>query len=187
MSKLPYDVVAAEYDKPVPAPKLLLAGTLFVAASFGSHSTLVAHPGLTTATRPPQEIAISTGDIIFSESEPQSTLDRIHAIAANADLRDDDEPAPVPEVLHQANSLINEASILMETPMPSGTPSTFWGELNITWRVGEKIVRLACFANRPAILQQGDLSLPLGSYSSQPDPTGKMLALVLDALATDDA
>ena len=74
----------------------------------------------------------------------------------------------------------------MKAAIPQGQVSVFFGELNITWRSGDRIVRLACFPDRPGLVQTGSLSMPVGSYRSEVNPTAELLAERLDALVSDN-
>jgi hypothetical protein len=89
--------------------------------------------------------------------------------------------------LNAAVALIEHASRLMTSPMPVARVSTFFGELNLTWRSGDQIVRLSFFSSRPTILQRGDLSQPLGSYTSENDPTPDAVARELEAILPREA
>jgi hypothetical protein len=104
----------------------------------------------------------------------------------DATVLDEGETPPSPEIIRQATALIREVSAAMLTPLMVGAVSTFWGELNITWRVATEIVRVAWFPKRPAILQYGDLTKPLGSYVSETDPTPESVAKRLDAMSMSD-
>jgi len=115
----------------------------------------------------------------FFGSESDRTLARI---AQLADREDEDEPAPSASVISQISSLIREATALLAQPMPEGVVATFYGEINVTWRRDNNIVRLACFPNRPSILQFGNLSQPLAPYQSQQNPTAQDVARQLNAL-----
>jgi hypothetical protein len=119
-----------------------------------------------------------------AKTETSKILSRI---AQTANQSDEEEPAPSSEVISQVSTLVREASSLMKTPMKTGTVSTFYGEVNVTWRNGNEIVRIACFPNRSAIVQSGNLSRPLGSYQSHSSPPAQALAARLDALATASA
>ena len=90
---------------------------------------------------------------------------------SDASKLDEDEAAPIPDVIERASQFLRELHSLMR-PLPPGSVSTFYGEINITWRADNNIVRIAFFPNRPSLLQLGNLSLPLGWYHSQSNPTG---------------
>lgn len=94
----------------------------------------------------------------------------------------DDEPAPSEPVVDQICTALRDVENLMHGSMPEGTVSTFYGEVNATWRRDNDIVRLTCFPNRPSILQFGNLSQPLGSYQSIQNPTAENVADHLSAL-----
>ena len=184
MNRLSYEHLLEEDLKPIPAPRLMLAGAILMAASVGPPATLSAvHIGLaSSATR--QEQTVSLGDVHPYESEAQNIIDRITQIIVDNSLLDENEPPPMPETVRSLASLIIAADIDTIYPMPYGSVSTFFGELNITWRVNDAIVRLAGFPNRPTILQRGNLSEPLGSYVSEVNPTSEVLAQYLDSLSS---
>jgi hypothetical protein len=98
------------------------------------------------------------------------------------DLRDEDESAPTLPVIQEAAQFVRGAEKLLST-MPPAQVSTFYGEINITWRVGDRIVRFACFPDRPSLLQTGSLSLPVGSYRLEENPTPELLADKISDLA----
>ena len=106
-----------------------------------------------------------------------SNVDRIVAginqIAENPDMRDEGEEAPSREVIEAASQLIRDADNFLA--MPYGIPSTFFGEVMVTWKLGNGIVRLACFADKPNIIQTGSLTQPVGSYRIEP-ATSQLLA-----------
>jgi hypothetical protein len=114
-------------------------------------------------------------------SEAEKIIGRIRGVSQNQDLRDEDEAAPIQEVVERAIFLIRDADNLLGV-MPSAQVSTFYGEVNITWRIGDRIVRLACFPDRPTVIQIGSLSQPIGSYRSEENPTSMLLAARLGAL-----
>jgi hypothetical protein len=94
----------------------------------------------------------------------------------------DDEPEPSEAVIDRISALARDADNLMGGSMPEGTVSTFYGEVNVTWRRDNDIVRLACFPNRPGMLQFGNLSQPLDPYQSIQNPTAEDVAIHLNAL-----
>lgn len=157
----------------------------FLVGAFLCAATLTTSPQPTNATetRPAAQIeAISRNSLV---QEGDKLIQRILDISQQPELRDEDEPAPTQQVIEQAIHLIRDADNLM-VEMPSGQVSVFFGEVNVTWRAGDRIVRLACFPNRPSVIQTGYLSLPLGSYRSEPNPTAQLLAARLEALVPDD-
>jgi hypothetical protein len=107
--------------------------------------------------------------------EAEKIVNRILSAVVDSDLRDEDEPAPSIKVAKKAIYLIRGAEKLLGK-VPQAQVSTFYGEINISWRSGDKIVRLACFPDRPSVIQVGLLSLPIGSYRSEENPTAMLLA-----------
>ena len=121
---------------------------------------------------------------LYGEADRIAT--RIRALAQNSDLRDEDEPAPPQNVIEEAIRMICETSNRMASSMPSAQVATFFGELNITWKFGNQIVRFACFPNRPSVLQIGSLSMPVGSFQTQANPTPELLAERLNPFAANN-
>jgi hypothetical protein len=116
-----------------------------------------------------------------SESETTKLLVRLSQLVHQE--QDDDEPAPSESVISEISSLIGQTSAVLDDLMPEGYASAFYGEVKVTWRRSDEIVRVACFPNRPPILQFGRLSQPLGTYQSQSNPSAKDIATRLDMLA----
>jgi hypothetical protein len=143
-----------------------------------------AHADFSKLLQPVRQAVYRYRTINPIESGVEKTLGRI---AHTAYLEDDEEQPPTTAVIDQTSNLIRGASLLMRTPMLEGIVSTFYGEINVTWRTGDKIVRIACFPGRPSILQFGNLSQPLGSYQSQQNPNAQDLKTRLDALNDETA
>jgi hypothetical protein len=93
---------------------------------------------------------------------------------------DEDELPPPPPVKEEAKKIISAAADLLPD-MPAGKLGTFWGEVNVTWRLGDELVRLACFPDRTSIVQVGSLDAPMGSYRSEP-ASPEVLAARLEEL-----
>jgi hypothetical protein len=110
-----------------------------------------------------------------ASAKAEKIIRQILEAAIDPDLRDENEPAPNREVIKKTIRLIECADELLGT-MPAAQVSTFFGEINITWRAGDRIVRLACFPDRPSIVQTGSVSLPIGHYESEANPTPSLLA-----------
>jgi hypothetical protein len=113
--------------------------------------------------------------------EADRIIDRILRHVVDPDLRDEDETAPPIKVIQETVRLIRGAEKVLDG-MPPGQVSTFYGEINVAWRNGDRIVRLACFPERPSVIQSGSLSLPLGSYRSEENPTPELLANRINSL-----
>jgi hypothetical protein len=116
-------------------------------------------------------------------SEAQDIIRAISSLAADQDLRDEGEPAPPLGVVEEAIRFVRDADELLGG-VPPGQASTFYGEINVTWRSGDTIVRLACFPGGRSLIQIGSLSLPPGSYRSEENPNTMLLAARLNALAS---
>jgi hypothetical protein len=108
-------------------------------------------------------------------------IQHIFYAAVEPELRDENEPAPNCGVIQKAFQLISGVDRLLDV-LPYGQVSTFFGEINVTWRGGDRIVRLACFPDRPSIVQIGSLAEPVGRYVSTENPTTEHLAEELGRL-----
>lgn len=117
-----------------------------------------------------------------ASSEADKIIQRILYAAIDPDLRDGDESAPTLKVIQETVRLIRGAEKLLDA-MPDAQVSTFFGEINITWRSGDRIVRLAFFENKPSVVQIGSLANPIGHYESEANPTASLLAEKLRDLA----
>ena len=159
----------------------ILAEAVLLATTF-AHA---AYPPDSTGTELPIEINM-LADTSIDLQEADKIMQRVWEIVDNQDMRDDDEPAPPRAVIGEFERLIRNAANLMMARMPEGQISAFFGELNITWRSGDRIVRLACFPNRPNIVQTGSLSAPIGFYQSEANPTSEVLAEALDTLLNEN-
>ena len=163
--------------------KVLLTGVLLLAsfnpASGGIHESW-------TSTPANVKYCLSHDASSDVDAESNRIVGRIQQVADRQDLRDDDEIAPPPIVVTSAKEMVQATAILMDRPMLPAIVSTFFGELNLTWRSGDDIVRVAFFPDRPSLIQRVNLSQPLGSYRSETNPTPEILAAELDQLALQD-
>jgi hypothetical protein len=115
-------------------------------------------------------------------AEADMVIQHMFYAVVDPELRDENEPAPTCDVIQKTFQLIYGADRLLDV-MPYGQVSTFFGEINVTWRDGDRIVRLACFQDRPSVVQTGSLSDPIGRYKSKANPTPLLLANELKNLA----
>jgi hypothetical protein len=113
-------------------------------------------------------------------------IERIRSVSQDPELRDDGEQPPTDAVLASCIRLLSETARVMRHPMPYAQVSTFFGELNLTWKSEDAIVRLAVFADGRMLVQTGSVLLPVGSHRSVPNPTPRTLAERLEALAQDN-
>ena len=120
-------------------------------------------------------------------NETDTIWARIRKAANNPELLEEGEPQPSEETIQQITNLIRGAAALTKQPLPPSQVSVFFGEVNVSWRAGNQILRLASFPQqgRPPLLQTGSLEGPFGSYRSQNNPTAAILAEKLDALSQD--
>jgi hypothetical protein len=133
------------------------------------------------------DIVLTLDDIALGvTSETDQIIKRIEEVVSDPSLRDEDEPPPPAGVADEAIALIRDAAEKLARPMLAARVSTYYGELNITWRSGDEIVRLACFpGGRPSVIQFGSLASPFGSYKLVPNATADILADRLADLPTE--
>jgi len=171
-------------SKPAASTRFIITGALLVAASLAPmappSSALLLGEGATATLQ--SSPAHGLKDAAVSSPDASPIIMRVRDVATNPELRDDDEPAPPPHVVEAAIRIVSEAFELLSDPVPTGKVGTYFGELNVTWRSGPRMVRLACFPDRPPLVQRGSLAEPLGSYRSVPDATGQTLASAIGEL-----
>ena len=80
---------------------------------------------------------------------------------------DEDELLPNSAVVETATHFVAELFAVLDAPPPRANVGTFSGEVNLTWRTGGAMVRLAFFPDRPTLVAFGTLSEPAGSYRSE--------------------
>jgi hypothetical protein len=95
-----------------------------------------------------------------------SLFEEIDRVAGERDELEEGEPLPSREAVGVLKSLIAEASSYLVSRIPLAHVSTFHGELSVTWRNGDRMVRLASFSGP----KQG---CRMDYGSSGPDPLGK--------------
>jgi hypothetical protein len=68
---------------------------------------------------------------------------RIDAIIADDDMYETGEPRPTPQAAAKAKDLINSGRAL------SGLPHSYFGEIKVTWKVRNRLLRLIVFSDAP--------------------------------------
>lgn len=110
------------------------------------------------------------------ENDISEVFERVSTIAHSADVLDVDEPAPSESTISRINTLLAQAAAEFEWSVPRFSKlSVCYGEINLTWRLGDSIVRLACFPSGKRVVQWGNVSAPMGSYKSA-DASADLLA-----------
>ena len=115
--------------------------------------------------------------------DPTGVVESIRVRTSDPSLLDEDEIFPSREVVEEATQFVEGLYALLDAPPPQATVGTFFGELNIAWRSGNRVVRIAFFPDRPTALTFGSLSEPVGSYRSHSNPTPSEVAAQLTALS----
>ena len=115
--------------------------------------------------------------------DPQRVIQAIRTKTSDLSRLDDDELFPSAEVVDAAVDFISGLWPMLDAPGPPVQVGTFYGEVNLTWRWDDRMVRLAFFPDRPTQLVFGGLSEPTGSYRSEANPSHSEVAARLGALA----
>ena len=123
-------------------------------------------------------------NVLFGEADRIAT--RIAALAHDATMRDEDEPSPPQTVIDESTRLIRAVVNHIVGSVPPAQVAVFFGEVNVTWKSGSHVIRLAFFPNRPSVLQIGSLAMPVGSYQSQSNPTPQLVAERLSHFITQN-
>jgi hypothetical protein len=96
------------------------------------------------------------------------------------------EHTPTDFAIERAKALISGAEMLIQLTPPVGELDSYYGELGIEWRSGNRILRLTCFGNpaTPARLDYGTMSTGTpGEYQSDAVADSAILAARLDWLS----
>lgn len=94
-------------------------------------------------------------------------IEQIHQIAVSRGVRDDDEPVPSPDVCHALVKLLKRTETIMGRGLPSGDVSSFYGELSVTWRSGDRMVSIF-IDNDGTAIHYGRLTREgVGGYESE--------------------
>ena len=89
---------------------------------------------------------------------PDIILSKIDSVLADDELYEPGEPRPSPETVGRAKSLIN-AAMDRERRIPKAEVSAYFGELDVTWRHQNRLLRLVVFPDvtrRPVLYSQTD-------------------------------
>ena len=115
------------------------------------------------------------------ESKLGPLVRAIREAGSDTERLDEDEQLPPPHVVEQLTSLIQEAELYIEGVI-DGDVEVFYGEMSVTWRSDDALVRVSCFPTHPAQLIVGPRRAPLGSYRSLVNPAGADIADALSAI-----
>jgi len=112
----------------------------------------------------PQEVVLtrSQQQIPGYEENSDDIAARIDAVIADDDMYEAGEPRPSPEAAAKAKDLVSSARAVRGLPQPE--VSVYFGEINVTWKVRNRLLRLIVFSDpaRPAVLySQTDKGEPL--------------------------
>lgn len=132
-----------------------------------------------TGCRPPR---------LFEEQNTlaDALIERINSATCDPDLEDEGGPPPG-KVIHEVSRYVRNAYSDLHFSPPSPSISCFFGEINVTWRLEERIVRLACFPKRSPILHFGETIGVPGSYRTVSNPTPESLASKLQWLVRSES
>src|SRR5882724_4911329 len=115
--------------------------------------------------------------------EAEHLIQAIRAKTSDPALLDEDEHLPSVAVVESAIQFAVAVFALLDAPTPEPSVGVFFGEVNITWRSGTRMVRIVFFPDRPVVLVFGALSDPSPSYRSELNPSASEVAARLTALA----
>ena len=162
-------------------PRSVMTGSLALVTALSS--------GMPYMESTPTEQSINMiviSNILFDERVVERITQRAHLIAENPLLRDEDEPPPALAVLERFEYMVRRAASLMRNAMQPGQVVSFDGELSVTWRIRDRLVKLICFPDNSSTVQLGSLALPAIPFSSTDNPTPDFLAEKLDSLVAED-
>jgi len=115
------------------------------------------------------------------EYEADRIISRIMNLTHAESLRDEGEVPPPQIVVDRLVQLIRDAAGAT-LAMPHAQVSSFYGEVNVTWRIGDRIIKLAAFPDRPTLLQTGSILMQAGSFRAEPNPSPQRIADEINSL-----
>jgi len=97
----------------------------------------------------PQEVVLtrSQQQIPGYEENSDDIAARIDAVIADDDMYEAGEPRPSPEAAAKAKDLVSSARAVRGLPHPE--VSVYFGEINVTWKVRNRLLRLIVFSDQP--------------------------------------
>ena len=141
--------------------------------------------GTNTGEKSTSELTFSGAPLCGSSSGVASLFEEIDRVAGEKDELEEGEPSPSRETVESLKSLIADTSRYLANEIPPGHVATFYGELSITWRRGDRMVRLASFPHtgQGCRIDCGSSAPgPLGEYSATRNVTASRLAAELTDL-----
>ena len=105
-------------------------------------------------------------------------IQKMESVAGDGEMYEVGEEKPSEHAKSAARNIIRDAWRVGDL-LIDGEVSTFYGELNITWRVGDRQVRLICFSEEerpPAVYREQVNKGSLGDYELEPNVTSEVLA-----------
>jgi len=133
--------------------------------------------------RPFTIMATSYWAPITQKLKAQSTLEVLLAEIEGLKRQQVGEHTPAMPAIDRAKFLIGGAAFLVHSAPPEGELDSYYGELGVEWRKGDRILRLTCFGdpNTPARLDYGTMSTATpGEYNSDAVADFGTLAARLD-------
>lgn len=117
--------------------------------------------------------------VITREAEgSRSMCERIDEVCADPDSYEEGEPRPNAKAIDNLKALLDDAASIMGADLNLGDIAPYFGEVSITWKCGEKMLRVAAFSDhRPPRMDFGSTPAgSLGSYEFDTNVTGEKLA-----------
>src|SRR5579864_2074215 len=89
----------------------------------------------------------SISNIVISEASSLSIADLIDVVCADQDSYEVGEAHSTPKAIGDLKQLIIEASAVPEAAVTIGDIAPYFGELSITWRQGNRMLRATSFSD----------------------------------------
>ncbi len=110
--------------------------------------------------------------------DARSISELIDQVCADDDSYEEGEDRPTAKAMDDLKRLLLEAAAIYDKAVPMGHISPYFGELSITWRNRDKMLRATSFseAQSPRLDFGATPSPSLGTYQFDSDATGARLA-----------
>jgi hypothetical protein len=136
--------------------------------------------GMVLLSTPPAKSFIFRARI--NDGAVPQMISRAQQLLSFKELRDEDEPAPPAEVFAKLASMLRRVNGSMKFAMPLGQIASFYGELGVTWRTADGVVKLIVAPGKDPAIVRGKHADPVGSFTTEP-ASDSNLAMYLDAIS----
>jgi hypothetical protein len=133
--------------------------------------------------------SVSSTGLTKADGQEASLLELIDAVCADQDSLEEGEQPPAKKAIADLKTIIVEAAARADTNIPVGDVAIFFGELSVTWRYGNRMLRATTFSDpRTPRLDFGTTPEgALGTYEFDTHATGAKLVEKLQWLRADGA